>query len=65
MTHTFAHYRSWDGGVAFFVSVIFALMALLSAVPLVMARGGGRSPVPPRVVMWGRCLVLAGLQLTA
>lgn len=65
MTYTFAHYRSWADPVAFFVSVIFALVALLSAVPLVMARGLGRSPVLPRAVMWGTGLVLAGLQLTA
>ncbi|UKY47826.1 hypothetical protein [Streptomyces inhibens] len=65
MTYTFAHYRSWADPVAFVVSVVFALVALLSAVPLVMARGLGRSPVLPRAVMWGTGLVLAGLQLTA
>ncbi|PNE37303.1 MULTISPECIES: hypothetical protein [Streptomyces] len=65
MTYTFAHQRSWDGMVALVVSVIFALVALLSAVPLVMARGTGRSPVMPRALMWGTGLVLAVLQLTA
>lgn len=65
MTYTFVHYRSWDEITAFFVSVVFALVALLSVVPLVISQGTAGSPVLPRLIMWGTCLVLAALQLTA
>ncbi|MFB8000385.1 hypothetical protein ACFC4G_47515 [Streptomyces sp. NPDC056002] len=68
MTYTLVHYRSWDGGsawAAFFVSLIFAVLALLSSIPLLIAQNEARSTVVGRCVLWGTCLVLAGLQFTA
>ncbi|MFE4055985.1 hypothetical protein ACFXP3_06705 [Streptomyces sp. NPDC059096] len=65
MTYTFVHYRSWYEIAAFFVSVVLALVAVLSVAPLVISQGTAGSPVLPRLIMWGTCLVLAALHLTA
>ncbi|MEU3356068.1 hypothetical protein [Streptomyces sp. NPDC037389] len=65
MTYTLAHYRSWDGMVAFVVSLIFAVLALLSAIPLLIAENNVTLALLPRVIMWGTAAVLTGLQLTA
>ncbi|WP_032769864.1 hypothetical protein [Streptomyces sp. CNS654] len=68
MTYTLVHYRSWDdlsAWPAFFVSLIFAVLALLSSIPLLISQNEGRSSAVGRCTLWGTCLVLAGLQLIA
>ncbi|MCX5166363.1 hypothetical protein OOK39_45950 [Streptomyces sp. NBC_00264] len=68
MTYTLVHYRSWDGVAAwpaFFVSVILAVIALLSSVPLLIAQNECRSTVVGRCALWGTCLTLTGLQFAA
>ncbi|WP_236241979.1 hypothetical protein [Streptomyces sp. CC228A] len=66
MTYTLAHYRDWEGPAAFFVSVAFALIALLAVVPHLVGEATASSArFFPRAMMWGTCLVLAALQVTA
>ncbi|MCH0538855.1 hypothetical protein I3F58_04640 [Streptomyces sp. MUM 203J] len=66
MTYTLAHYRHWEGPAALFVSVAFALIALLAGVPHLVSEAAGSSARHfPRAMMWGTCLVLALLQITA
>ncbi|MEU2591636.1 hypothetical protein ABZ649_20050 [Streptomyces albidoflavus] len=68
MTYTLVHYRSWDDLAtwpAFFVSLIFAVLALLSSIPLLIAQNEARSTIVGRCTLWGTCLALAGLQLAA
>ncbi|MCM2394422.1 hypothetical protein [Streptomyces albipurpureus] len=65
MTYTLAHHRTWHDLVAFFVSVVFAAVALLSTVPLLIARKAGSLALPGRSILWGTCLALTGLQFTA
>lgn len=65
MAYTLAHYRSWDWLVSIVVALIFAALALLSCVPLLIAQNEALSTVVGRVVVWGTCLSLAGLQVTA
>ncbi|MEE1931471.1 hypothetical protein V1J52_25465 [Streptomyces sp. TRM 70351] len=65
MTYTLVHYRSWYELAAFLVSLIFAIISLLSVVPLLMARHGLCHVLVGRLSVWGTCLALASLQLTA
>ncbi|MFD5554684.1 hypothetical protein ACFWIA_12705 [Streptomyces sp. NPDC127068] len=68
MTYTLVHYRFWDGlsaWAAFTVSLIFALLALLSTLPLAVTQNEMRSPVVARYFLWGTCLILAGVQFAA
>ncbi|MGW1093342.1 hypothetical protein ACWD4L_46045 [Streptomyces sp. NPDC002596] len=46
---------------AFPQALIFAVLALLSSIPLHIAQNEARSTVVGRCVLWGTCLVLAGL----
>ncbi|WP_175411271.1 hypothetical protein [Streptomyces sp. TRM64462] len=66
MTYTLAHYRHWEGLAALFVSIAFALIALLATVPHLVSEATVSSASPfPRAMMWGTSLVLAALQITA
>lgn len=65
MTYTLVHYRSWYPPAAFFVSVVFAVVALLSGIPMLIAQNEIRAPAVGRLLLWATCLVLAGLQLSA
>lgn len=66
MTYTLAHYRHWEGLAALFVSIAFALIALLATVPhLVSEATVSSASAFPRATMWGTSLVLAALQIIA
>ncbi|MFE5049023.1 hypothetical protein ACFRAI_22195 [Streptomyces sp. NPDC056637] len=68
MTYTLVHYRSWDDVAAwpaFFVSLILAVIALLSSIPLLIAQNEARTTVVGRCALWGTCLTLTGLQFAA
>lgn len=66
MTYTLAHYRHWEGLAALFVSIAFALIALLATVPHLVSEATGSSARHfPRAMMWGTCLVLGLLQVIA
>ncbi|MFG3495953.1 hypothetical protein [Streptomyces sp. NPDC047928] len=65
LTYTLAHYRHWDPVAAFFVSAVFAAVALLSTVPHLVAEAVVTTSALPRVMMWGTSLTLAALQITA
>ncbi|MFI6875753.1 hypothetical protein ACIBL6_20185 [Streptomyces sp. NPDC050400] len=66
MTYTLVHYRSWDPLAAFVVSLIFAVIALLSSIPLLITQNEVlASTVMSRCILWATCLALAGLQFAA
>ncbi|MFJ3161640.1 hypothetical protein [Streptomyces kanasensis] len=66
MTYTLAHHRHWDVPAALFVSVSFALIALLSSVPHLVAEATvNTGSAFPRALMWGTGLTLAVLQVVA
>lgn len=57
MTYTLVHYRSWDDLAtwpAFFVSLIFAVLALLSSIPLLIAQNEARSTIVGRCTCGAR-----------
>ncbi|MGW2108018.1 hypothetical protein [Streptomyces sp. NPDC001948] len=66
-TYVLAHYRSWDGIVAFALAVLLAVLGALAVVPhaAASAAAGRRAGGWPQTFMWGAGTVLAGLVLSA
>ncbi|MBT2400862.1 hypothetical protein [Streptomyces sp. ISL-100] len=65
MCYTLANYREWHEVVAFVVSLVFGVIALLSVTAHLIGEASITTYLMPRAGMWLTCLVLAGLQLTA